>query len=216
MVGHFARIGVFLAGVGLITPVASAKKHDIDLAKSEIKWKGGKRFVDSHHVGSVAIKSGFVNLNGQAPKSAELVIDMTKIKNDDVTDAKWNAQLVDHLKSADFFYVEKYPEAKLVVKSFEQPTPNDKTKKWRGKGTLTIRGNTKPVEFDLDELEVTKKTARAAGKFSFDRKNYEVNYRTEDGWLKKLTNVDKELKEKVIHDTVEINFTIVAQTDRSS
>ena len=54
-----------------------------------------------------------------------------------------NQKLTSHLKSDDFFGVEKFPESKLVIKS---STPLDK-----GSGTitgdLTIKGITNPVEF---------------------------------------------------------------------
>ena len=49
-----------------------------------------------------------------------------------------------HLRSADFFDAEKYPEIKFVSKSFEKTGKNS----YKITGDLTIHGTTKPVVLD--------------------------------------------------------------------
>ena len=61
-------------------------------------------------------------------------IDATSINTD-------NDKRDGHLKSEDFFYVEKYPEISFVSTSFRQTSANN----YELKGNLTMRGVTQPV-----------------------------------------------------------------------
>lgn len=51
-----------------------------------------------------------------------------------------------HLKSADFFEVEKYPEITFVSTSFEKINGED----YKLTGDLTMRGVTKPITLDVE------------------------------------------------------------------
>ena len=51
-----------------------------------------------------------------------------------------------HLKGADFFDVEKYPELTYEVEKFKAAGKN----KYKAEGKLTMHGVTKPVEFSVD------------------------------------------------------------------
>src|SRR5690606_8483446 len=51
-----------------------------------------------------------------------------------------------HLKSADFFDAEKFPEIKFVSTSV---TATDEKNKYKLNGNLTMHGQTKPVTMDL-------------------------------------------------------------------
>ncbi len=46
--------------------------------------------------------------------AGNFVVDMTSITNNDLKDEGYNQKLVGHLKSDDFFGVEKYPTAEFV------------------------------------------------------------------------------------------------------
>lgn len=54
-----------------------------------------------------------------------------------------------HLRSNDFFAMEEYPTIEFVSTAVE---PTDDESVYRVKGDLTIRGVTKPVEFDVEYL----------------------------------------------------------------
>jgi polyisoprenoid-binding protein YceI len=56
-----------------------------------------------------------------------------------------------HLKSADFFLSDKYPEMTFEMKSYEVDGDEGKMK-----GDLTIRGITKPVVFEVEDLSTVK------------------------------------------------------------
>ena len=56
-----------------------------------------------------------------------------------------------HLKSEDFFSSEKFPKMTFVMKSYEVDGDEGKMK-----GDLTIRGITKPVVLEVDDLATIK------------------------------------------------------------
>ena len=107
-----------------------------DAGKSKLEWLGEK--VTGKHEGSINLKSGWLTLKDNKLQAGEFIIDMSSILCYEPND-----RLVRHLKSDDFFSVEKYPETKLVITestSFEKGTA-------KVKGNLTIKGITNPVEF---------------------------------------------------------------------
>ncbi|MBK7652054.1 MAG: YceI family protein [Flammeovirgaceae bacterium] len=87
---------------------------------SQLKWTGYHLAKSYEHNGNVKIKSGSLSVADGKINSGEFIIDMTTISNNDLTDAKDNTKLVNHLKSDDFFNAKKFPEAKVVVKKVNQ------------------------------------------------------------------------------------------------
>jgi polyisoprenoid-binding protein YceI len=80
-------------------------------------------------------------------------------------------KLVGHLKSDDFFGVEKFPTSKLVI---TESTPFDKGTA-TVKGTLTIKGVTNPVEFKAAYQKKDDGTWFFAN-IVIDRTKYNVRY----------------------------------------
>jgi polyisoprenoid-binding protein YceI len=103
---------------------------------SKLEWLGEK--VTGEHKGTINLQSGLLVWKDNKIVSGEFTIDMTSLKDKDS-----NTRLEGHLKSEDFFGVEKFPSSKLVI---TESTPFDKG---TGvvKGNLTIKGVTQPVEF---------------------------------------------------------------------
>lgn len=98
----------------------------MNAAESSIEWIGSKPVVNGHNE-TINIKNGFVHVNTDNQiTGGEFVIDMNSISNADLTDAEKKGQLEGHLKSADFFEVEKYPEAKFVITGVTPATDTDK------------------------------------------------------------------------------------------
>jgi polyisoprenoid-binding protein YceI len=104
--------------------------------KTTLNWLGEK--VTGEHSGTIKLQSGTLTMKENKIVSGEFIIDMTSLKDEEA-----NARLEGHLKSEDFFGVEKFPTAKLVLKgsdSFDKGSA-------LVKGELTIKGVTHPVEF---------------------------------------------------------------------
>jgi len=157
-----ALLAVFALTLGLGVQAQTLK---VDPAKSEITWLGKK--VTGEHSGTIGLKSGELEVDGNSIAGGQFVIDMTSIKNTDLTDPEWNGKLVGHLKSDDFFGVEKYPEAKLVITK-EAAFSGDKA---TVTGDLTIKSTTQPVTFD-----VTKDGEKYVAEITVDRTKYDVRY----------------------------------------
>lgn len=176
------KVVVLLVSWILLGLVAQAT--EVDLKKSEFNWKGTK--VTGEHVGKVSLKSATVVAKGDEVTGGEFVIDMNTITVTDL-EGEWAQKFIDHVKGADFFDIEKHPEAKLVLTS---------VKDGEFKGNLTIKGKTNPVAFKA------KREGKAySGVLSFNRTKFNMVYGS--------GSFVKGLGDKMIHDEVTVNFKLV-------
>lgn len=150
----------------------------VDINSSEIKWTGYHLAKSYEHWGYVTLKSGFISTDGERITSGEFVIDMNSINNKDVADAKESAKLVGHLKADDFFGVEKYPNAKLVIKKTEKKEGNT----YFTTADLTIKGITKEITFNTEVKSLKANQIEAMADIKIKRTDFNVMY----GWS--LTN----------------------------
>ena len=74
-------------------------------ADSKLNWTGSK--LGGEHFGTLTISSGELFAENGALTGGNFTIDMNSIVVEDLTDPGKNADLTDHLKSGDFFSVEK-------------------------------------------------------------------------------------------------------------
>jgi polyisoprenoid-binding protein YceI len=129
---------LFILTVIVLFPVlASAQtKLTADTQKTKLNWLGEK--VLGQHTGTIDLKDGWLTLSNNQIVAGEFSIDMTSLK-----DSEGNQMLEKHLKSDDFFGVEKFPVARLVL------TGSDSFEKGSAtvKGKLTIKDITNPIEF---------------------------------------------------------------------
>jgi polyisoprenoid-binding protein YceI len=168
----FSFLAIVLAASfsGFNTP---AKDYTVDTNASELKWTGYHLAKSYEHFGFIKVKSGKLNVNKGTIESGEFVIDMTSISVADITDAEKAGKLAGHLKNADFFDVANNPEAKLVIKKTEKGANGT----LKTTGDLTIRGITKPIEF---ETKLTEKgdVIEAVADIKVKRNEFNVLY----GW----------------------------------
>jgi polyisoprenoid-binding protein YceI len=141
------------------------QKLKADPAKSQVKWTGNK--VGGSHNGEVKLKSGELEIKGDQIVKGNFVIDMTSIVNNDLEDKEYNQKLVGHLKSDDFFGVEKYPTSTLVIKKSTKFVNNKATVT----ADLSIKGKTDEIVFD-----VTRNDKVFTSKIEIDRSKYDVRY----------------------------------------
>jgi polyisoprenoid-binding protein YceI len=157
----------------LAGPKAEVVTINVDVAKTTVEWKGGK-IVGGSHNGTVPLKSGKLTaVNGQLT-GGEMVIDMTQIVCLDIADKDKNAYLVGHLKNEDFFNVTEHPTATIKISSFTKSADPSKGTHLV-KGTLTIKGITKPVEF-YATVKTTAGKYSATAEITIDRSQYDVRY----------------------------------------
>lgn len=141
-----------------------AEKKQVNVEKSKVTWKGYK--VTGSHEGTIALKSGFLIMDGNKLTGGEFVVDMPTIN---VTDLEGDSKgkLEGHLKSGDFFGTESNTTSKLVFNSI---TPLNKNS-YTVKGDLTIKGISKPITFVISMFE-----GKATATMKVDRTKYDIKY----------------------------------------
>ena len=76
-------------------------------------------------------------------------MDMSTISNTDLTDAKYNSDLVNHLKSADFFNIAAYPEGDFQISASEKLENDANGFTHKISGNLKIKDSVKNVSFPV-------------------------------------------------------------------
>lgn len=188
---------ILLASIFTSTLLTAQKKYEADPSSTVIGWKGDK-IVGSEHVGTIDLKSGWLTLEGNAITGGEFVVDMNSIKNSDIKDEKMRERLIGHLKSDDFFGVEKYPLSRLVVTGSSKFVAG----KAVVKGTLNVKAATHPVEFTVTESKNGAVTTYTAD-ITFDRSLYDVRF----GSGKFFSN----LGDNAINDEIKLNVRLAVK-----
>lgn len=170
MVGLVVAV-VMLTSATLIEKPTKATTYKVDTSKSELKWNGKK--VTGEHYGTIGLKDGSFTIDGAKLTGGSFVADMNSIVVQDLTDKEYNGKLTTHLKSDDFFSVEKHPMAKFVV---TKAVPNAKGTV-DVTGDLTIKGITKPVMFPVT-VTPSKDGAMVKGTLVVDRSKYDMKFRS--------------------------------------
>lgn len=164
----------------------------VDAANSTVTWVGKK--VTGSHNGTIALKSGSLNVNGKNLTGGTFVLDMTSIK-----DADGSAKLEGHLKADDFFGSEKFPTSTFVITKVAGSGANITVS-----GNLTIKGITKPLSFPATVTVNADNTISAvAGKILVDRTKYDIRYGSKSFF--------DSIGDKAIDDNFEIGVKLVAK-----
>lgn len=172
----------------------------VNTEKSKIFWTGRK--ITGEHTGTLMLKGGTVKVESGKPTSVDIILDMNTIVCTDLTDPGTNAKLVGHLKSDDFFSVEKHPEGRFVASSFlPLKGAKDREPNYMVKGQLTLKGITQEIEFPAYILVNNGKMV-ANGEVTFDRTKFEIKYGS--------GNFFKGLGDKAIKDEVSLTFVFSA------
>ena len=142
----------------------------IDTESSSIKWVGEK-ITGSQHYGSLTFEKGELIFCDQEQKnnpslcSGYFTVDMNSISVEDLSGGS-KQRLEGHLRSDDFFSVEKHNKSKLTILSSKKIKNG-----YLVDGSLTIKEITHPIQFEL--------ISEAGGFVSnlvFDRSKYDVQY----------------------------------------
>jgi polyisoprenoid-binding protein YceI len=184
----------------IILPSIAQKKLFADNAATQINWKGSK-IVGNSHTGTVDLQSGWLSVEGKTITGGEFVVDMTSIRDSDLKDEGMRAKLEGHLKSDDFFGVEKFPVSRLIITGGGKFSGG----KASVRGDLTIKEATHPVEFTVSESGNGDRRTYTAS-ITFDRSLYNVRY----GSGRFFSN----LGNNAINDEIELEVTLVLNSAR--
>ncbi|RIJ33458.1 YceI family protein [Pontibacter oryzae] len=175
--------------------------YQIVQEESNVNWHGTK--VTGEHKGEIELESGELTVSGDQLTGGTIVMDMNTITNTDITSEDDNAKLVGHLKSEDFFGVEKYPTAKFEITGVSpiadaaagQPNYNVQ-------GNLTIKEKTEQVSFPAI-VTMNDGVVNAKADITIDRSKYDVRYGSETFF--------GNLGDKAISDEFTVSFDVTAK-----
>ncbi|HAH57944.1 MAG TPA: hypothetical protein DCL86_07335 [Bacteroidales bacterium] len=171
----------------------------VDVDKSTISWEGSKP-TGKHH-GTIDLKEGKLILMDGKLAGGKFVIDMTSITNEDLTDPEQNQKLVNHLKSEDFFHVEKHPVSTFEITAVT-PVENGGANDYNVTGNLTMKDISKSVSFPAT-IEVTDDSVNAkTPPFIIDRSHWNVQFGSRTFF--------KDLQDKFINDEITLTIHLVA------
>lgn len=161
---------ILLLNFSLLSLTAQETTMTIDTQSSSLNWIG-KKITNSQHNGSLKFISGDLtmctdkNTSNTSICKGNFIVDMTTLLVEDLTGSS-KQKLEGHLKSDDFFSVDKHQKAFLLIKSSKIIESG-----FLVKGLLTIKNISHPIEFELN---------RSIGGFTanmiFDRSKYDVKY----------------------------------------
>ena len=134
---------------------------------SKIEFTGSK--VTGKHDGGFKQFSGTIDLAGNKPEDSKVSveIDMTSV----FTDADG---LTDHLKTADFFDVAKYPKASFVSTKIVPDTAKG-ANNYTVTGDLEMHGTKKAVTFPA-AITINDSAVEVKSEFAINRKDFGIIY----------------------------------------
>lgn len=174
-------------------PVGNKKYFVIDTKESVVTWKGSS--IEGAQAGYAYISKGELMIENGQLMGGTVEIEMNKIEG---PGHGRDNNLINHLKSPDFFDVKKFPFSKIVIT--RGASINGANKKVTGK--LTIKGITHPVTFPT-KLEVKGGIVQANTKLIIDRTKWGIRYNS-GKFYDNLAN-------QAISDSIEFNIKIIAK-----
>jgi polyisoprenoid-binding protein YceI len=172
--------------------------YNVDYKSSTINWHAEKA-TGSGHDGTIRVSSGQVVVAKSNIASGKLKVDMNGIACTDLPEGEYNSNLINHLKSPDFFDTAKFPDSNFEVTSV--------TAKADGKGNthvvagkITIKGITKDITFPA-KVSGDGKSVTIDGDVVLDRSQFDVRFGSETffGSLgDKAINNDMKLKLHIV------------------
>lgn len=144
-------------------PIEGAVAYPFTQADSKLTWVGQK--VTGKHEGSFGAFGGIIELVGSDPTRSRVraEIDMDSL-------ATTPEKLVGHLKSDDFFGVQKFPRANFVSTSIQKAGAGHSVT-----GNLTLHGMTRALTFPAT-ITVSEKEVTVNAEFAINRKDFGVVY----------------------------------------
>jgi len=146
------------------SPSASAaKRYTFSPESSKIEFVGSK-VTGSHNGGFKNFEGELFSSSGQLQGAGNKVtIDTTSVWAD-------NDRLTGHLKSADFFDIQKFPTATFVTTDVSQQGTNANVS-----GNLTLHGVTKQISFPAS-IRTSEQAIEVRANFSINRLDFEMKY----------------------------------------
>lgn len=165
-------------------------------AGSDLQWMGRKTLIANYEdYGKVEIKEGNFQISQGNIISGRIVLDMTSISTDRTgkDDGAGGDMLSNHLKSDDFFAVERFPEAVFAINQASSTEEGV----YNVDGSLTVKDISKPVSFQTYAYQSNGQDMLKA-EFNVDRTQWDIKYGSNKFF--------SDLADRVIDDSIYISF----------
>jgi rhodanese-related sulfurtransferase len=160
---------------GVAEPTLQDSVYKIVAEKSTLEWGG--RNLNNRHCGRISIQGGELVIHEGKLSEGNIVMDMRSLTNLDVQDSGWSDLLIRHLKSADFFSVERFPTASFRLTGWEpQNGVSPEVPQGIAVGKLTIRDVTRSISVPAIVAPQTDGSIKAHAAFDIDRTLWNVSY----------------------------------------
>ena len=173
------------------TSEMASTKYMANATESVIEWTGHKP--TGTHTGTIKVETGVFTVNDGKLESGSFIIDMNSLK-----DSEANARLEGHLKSSDFFDVEKYASAAFEVTGFEMVDGKSMLS-----GNLTLKDVKNNVTFPVSTSVEGDMFTLTSEMFTIDRSKWNVQYGSKSFF--------DDLGDKFINDDIELKVTVKAK-----
>jgi polyisoprenoid-binding protein YceI len=188
-----------LASFVYLRPIEN-EKYVIDKKESVVAWKGSMSSAPvllgfTGHTGYVYISKGELIIEKSQLVGGTIEIDMNTIE---YKDKQHPNSPIKHLKSPDFFDVEKFPISSFAITKVASVSAEN----IKITGNLTIKGITYAVTFPA-KIEVKGGIVNANGKLIIDRTQWGIRYKSEKFYAN--------LADEAISDDIEFDMKIIAK-----
>jgi polyisoprenoid-binding protein YceI len=150
----------------------ASKSLKVDAKASTLKWHAKK--VTGEHFGTINVSGGNVTVDKGMITGGAIEVDMTSINVTDLQ-GEYKGKLEGHLKSDDFFSVEKNTKSVLTIKKVEAIKGSKTAENFNVTADLTIKGITNEVSFPAIII-VKGNTVTANADFNIDRTKWDIKY----------------------------------------
>lgn len=168
----------------------------IRVTESDIRWWGHKIFKSeaTTHTGGLKLKMGKFLFKDRKLQGGEFLIDMRAITNTDLQGEE-QKELLDDLKSVNFFEVRKFPMAKFEITTILPLKSDDFNSEIVG--NITIKGIRKTISFPANVTTDDYKVNINSAKFSLNRQDFDIFYKSS-------------LKDLLIKDEIDMQFSVAS------
>jgi len=203
IVGGFIAIAALTAFSFTTIKKAKEVTYTVDTKTTTASWLGKK--VTGQHEGKINLSSGKIISDGKNITGGTFTIDMTSITCTDLTDKGYNDKLIGHLKSDDFFSVDKNPTSKFEITSVTIVPSSKPGNDYTVTGKLTIKGITNEITFPA-MIKMDEKTMVVIAKIVVNRTKFDMKFGSASFFEK--------IGDKAISDEFELNVNVVAGVDK--
>ena len=183
-----AMRALFVAALLILGPGAQASAPETDSSRdntlgtrlevnvkdSQVEWIGRK--IIGQHNGTLQLGSGYLLVHEGKVLEGSFAVDMTTLTNLDLEDGSLKKTLENHLRSDDFFSIDKYPVSRFKIgKVTPIPAARPGEPNHIVEGVLQIKNIANRIEFPA-YIDVREGQLSANAEIDVDRTRWDIRY----------------------------------------